>query len=257
MFPPLSRGCFWVMVISLQQSLPKNPLQTIGNQAMLFNQELNQLDKIATGIQSQIEQLQAQLTEVQNQKQSVLGVEQMWESAISQLEAAKLATLEVCPHLLDIGIAGVRAVFSETIALPESSVESPHQTRDTEPPNNTINSEEFDIEVETSDLTSSIFQPSDILTIDSSATPNDPSESLTGVDDNLTLTDNQPIKLTPKQKALISKLSQTGSIPVSDCTRENGYSRRTIASLIEKGLLKEQQIDGEAHYQVKKLATSH
>ena len=41
---------------------------------MLFNQELNQLDKIATGIQSQIEQLQAQLTEVQNQKQSVLGV---------------------------------------------------------------------------------------------------------------------------------------------------------------------------------------
>lgn len=81
---------------------------------MLFNQAVAQFDSQISDIKAQIEALREKLSQVEADRQNLLATEQMWESAIAQITAAKAATEAIGQNeLVKEAKAAIDAVFSE------------------------------------------------------------------------------------------------------------------------------------------------
>ncbi|HLO87782.1 MAG TPA: hypothetical protein VK203_22630 [Nostocaceae cyanobacterium] len=81
---------------------------------MLFNQAVARYDSQISDIKAQIEALREKLSQVEADRQNLLATEQMWESAIAQITAAKAATEAIGQtNLVDDAKAAIDAVFSE------------------------------------------------------------------------------------------------------------------------------------------------
>lgn len=86
---------------------------------MLFNQAVARYDSQISDIKAQIEALREKLSQVEADRQNLLATEQMWESAIAQIAAAKAATEAIGQNeLIKDAKAAIDAVFSE---LPQLS----------------------------------------------------------------------------------------------------------------------------------------
>lgn len=97
---------------------------------MLFAQAISQFDATISDINAQIEALRLKLSQVEHERQNLLATEQMWESAIAQLSAAKAATEAIGQHeLIAHGKAAIDAVFSELLQLPATSVQKPTEVK--------------------------------------------------------------------------------------------------------------------------------
>ena len=112
---------------------------------MLFAQTIAQFDTAIDEVKALIEELRQNLSHLEHEKQNLLATEQMWESAIAQIAAAKAATEAIGQvGLISQAKAAVDAVFSELPQLPEASEpsepqpepqpESPAPSPDDEPP---------------------------------------------------------------------------------------------------------------------------
>lgn len=87
---------------------------------MLFAQSIATFDTQIDAIKVQIEELRIKLSNLETEKQNLLAVEQMWESAISQIKSAKDATQAIGQNnLIDDAKTAIDAVFSDLPLLPE------------------------------------------------------------------------------------------------------------------------------------------
>lgn len=97
---------------------------------MLFAQAIFQFDATISEINAQIEALRLKLSQVEHERQNLLATEQMWESAIAQLSAAKAATEAIGQHeLIAHGRAAVDAMFNELPQLPATSEAEPSEAK--------------------------------------------------------------------------------------------------------------------------------
>jgi seryl-tRNA synthetase len=100
---------------------------------MLFNQAIATFDSQISEIKDQIEALRIKLSQVEADRQNLLATEQMWESAISQIQAAKAATEAIGQNeLIKNAKAAIDAVFSELPQLPAANTPT-EATEPTEP----------------------------------------------------------------------------------------------------------------------------
>lgn len=145
---------------------------------MLFNQAVARYDSQISDIKAQIEALREKLSQVEHDRQNLLATEQMWESAIAQITAAKAATEAIGQtELIKDAKTAIDAVFSELPQLPAAkdntdSVEQTEPTTPTSPTSDTSDTTEATtIEVETIDTTTNTTEKATEPTIEPTTEP--------------------------------------------------------------------------------------
>lgn len=132
---------------------------------MLFNQSIAQFDTAIDQVKVQIEELRLKLSHLEQERQNLLATEQMWESAIAQIAAAKAATEAIGQTgLIGEAKAAIDAVFTELPQLPEADKPQPESANPTP-----TSSEPTDGEPPTIDVTATPTEPTTPATAPESA----------------------------------------------------------------------------------------
>lgn len=129
---------------------------------MLFNQAVARYDSQISDIKAQIEALREKLSQVEADRQNLLATEQMWESAIAQITAAKAATEAIGQNeLVKDAKAAIDAVFSELPQLSawdeaEAEINAMEPNQPIDPTEGVIPDSEPTTEAEAIDVTSDV-----------------------------------------------------------------------------------------------------